>query len=151
MSDLRYQELIQQALKGTLEDGSKAKKERSQQMGLFGDTSEERKQDKTPAVKKERDKRVAIQSDMFEKEAKDIQREKEEKRFTKQQKLEDRPLPKNQRMPSTGSTSGGGIDVEGLPKKLKGGLKNFKAGGSVSASKRADGCAVKGKTKGRIV
>lgn len=27
----------------------------------------------------------------------------------------------------------------------------FKAGGSVSASKRADGCAVRGKTKGRIL
>ena len=30
--------------------------------------------------------------------------------------------------------------------------KNFKVGGKVSsASKRADGCAVRGKTKGRIV
>lgn len=27
----------------------------------------------------------------------------------------------------------------------------FKAGGSVSASKRADGCAIRGKTKGRMV
>ena len=27
----------------------------------------------------------------------------------------------------------------------------FKAGGSVSASKRADGCAVRGKTKGKMV
>jgi hypothetical protein len=30
--------------------------------------------------------------------------------------------------------------------------KNFKAGGKVSsASSRADGCAIKGKTKGRMV
>ena len=29
--------------------------------------------------------------------------------------------------------------------------KNYKSGGSVSASKRADGCAVRGKTKGRMV
>ena len=29
--------------------------------------------------------------------------------------------------------------------------KPFKSGGSVSASKRADGCATKGKTRGRIV
>lgn len=29
--------------------------------------------------------------------------------------------------------------------------ENFKNGGKVSASKRADGCAVRGKTKGRIV
>lgn len=33
-----------------------------------------------------------------------------------------------------------------------GGFKGYKAGGKVSsASKRADGCAIKGKTKGRIV
>ena len=36
--------------------------------------------------------------------------------------------------------------------KKKGGAIKYKKGGSVSsASKRADGCAVKGKTKGRIV
>ena len=29
--------------------------------------------------------------------------------------------------------------------------QGMKKGGSVSASKRADGCAVKGKTKGRMV
>jgi hypothetical protein len=29
--------------------------------------------------------------------------------------------------------------------------RTFKKGGAVSASKRADGCAVKGKTKGRMV
>jgi len=28
--------------------------------------------------------------------------------------------------------------------------RNFKSGGSVSASKRADGCAVRGKTKGMM-
>jgi hypothetical protein len=36
--------------------------------------------------------------------------------------------------------------------KKKGGSVSYKSGGSVSsASKRADGCAVKGKTKGRMV
>ena len=36
--------------------------------------------------------------------------------------------------------------------KKKGGAIKYKKGGSVSsASKRADGCAVKGKTKGRII
>lgn len=29
--------------------------------------------------------------------------------------------------------------------------RNFKSGGSVSASKRADGCAVRGKTRGKMV
>jgi hypothetical protein len=36
-------------------------------------------------------------------------------------------------------------------KRKKREAKGMKAGGSVSASKRADGCAVKGKTKGRMV
>jgi len=31
------------------------------------------------------------------------------------------------------------------------GAKAMKKGGSVSASKRADGCAVRGKTRGRMV
>jgi len=43
---------------------------------------------------------------------------------------------------------GGGGDFSGM----KGLDKPFKAGGKVSsASKRADGCATKGKTRGRIV
>lgn len=38
------------------------------------------------------------------------------------------------------------------PKKVSDESKSYKSGGSVSsASKRADGCAAKGKTKGRIV
>ena len=41
-------------------------------------------------------------------------------------------------------------DMEPLPKKEP--VKKFSKGGSVSsASKRADGCAVKGKTKGRTI
>jgi hypothetical protein len=39
------------------------------------------------------------------------------------------------------SITGGGIKL----------TKRFKKGGSVSASKRADGCARKGKTRGRMV
>jgi hypothetical protein len=52
---------------------------------------------------------------------------------------------------SRGSAGGGGMnpaDIEKVPGKRQ--LK-FKSGGSVSASKRADGCAVKGKTKGKMV
>jgi hypothetical protein len=48
----------------------------------------------------------------------------------------------------TRAGGGGGGDFSGM----KGLDKPFKAGGKVSsASKRADGCATKGKTKGRIV
>lgn len=51
-----------------------------------------------------------------------------------------------------GGGGGGGIDLE---KGMMGGRMkkpSYKAGGKVSsASKRADGCAIKGKTKGRIV
>jgi hypothetical protein len=48
--------------------------------------------------------------------------------------------------------SGGGGGGGGMPKMNRDITKNYKAGGKVSsASKRADGCAVKGKTKGRIV
>jgi len=41
---------------------------------------------------------------------------------------------------------GGGVEHKG---KTKGSMVKMAAGGSVS--KRADGCAVKGKTKGRMV
>jgi len=56
------------------------------------------------------------------------------------------------RGPISGGGSGAGVDIEGLPKKLKPGPKNMKKGGMVgSASKRADGCATKGKTRGKMV
>jgi hypothetical protein len=46
-------------------------------------------------------------------------------------------------------TSGGG---GAMPKSNRDITKNYKAGGKVSsASSRADGCAVKGKTKGRML
>jgi hypothetical protein len=43
--------------------------------------------------------------------------------------------------------------IKAIPKKIVDKVKKvFKKGGSVSsASKRADGCAVKGKTRGKIV
>jgi hypothetical protein len=50
-----------------------------------------------------------------------------------------------------GSAGGGGMnptDIEKVPGKRQ--LK-MKSGGKVSASKRADGCAIKGKTRGRFV
>ena len=46
----------------------------------------------------------------------------------------------------------GRVYKEGLGMKKGGKVKGYKAGGSVSsASKRADGCAVRGKTKGRMI
>jgi hypothetical protein len=46
------------------------------------------------------------------------------------------------------TTGGGGA----MPKSNRDITKNYKAGGKVSsASKRADGCAIKGKTKGKMV
>lgn len=54
------------------------------------------------------------------------------------------------RVRSRGGLGAGGIDLEG--RMGKGLRKNYKSGGSVkSASSRADGCAIKGKTKGRII
>ena len=54
--------------------------------------------------------------------------------------------------PKFGGGSGAGIDIEGLPKRLRPGPKNMKKGGKVkSASARADGCAIRGKTRGRMV
>jgi hypothetical protein len=50
---------------------------------------------------------------------------------------------------SSGGGGGGGIPSDKMDKMKK---MNYKAGGKVSsASKRADGIAVKGKTRGRIV
>ena len=47
---------------------------------------------------------------------------------------------------------GGGGGGGGMPKVNRDITKNYKKGGKISsASKRADGCAVKGKTKGRMV
>lgn len=49
------------------------------------------------------------------------------------------------RLPKGGGGGGGGA---GDTKFLK---PKYKAGGKVSASKRADGCVIKGKTKGKLV
>jgi hypothetical protein len=49
-------------------------------------------------------------------------------------------------------STGGGGSGGGMPKSNRDLTKNYKKGGNVStASKRADGCAVKGKTRGRMV
>lgn len=158
MADLDLQELIQHSLKGTSpEEASKVvrKAELSPQMGLFGEEPEEPQKVKKEAGKRETTpaKRSAqTQTDMFEKDFKELKRAEAEKNFKAQQKLEDRPLPKHQRASSARGGGGGGMspaDIEKVPGKR---LLKMKKGGSVStASRRADGCAVKGKTKGRMV
>ena len=51
-----------------------------------------------------------------------------------------------------GSRSSGGGSGGGIPKSNRDLTKNYKKGGNVStASKRADGCCIKGKTRGRMV
>ena len=48
--------------------------------------------------------------------------------------------------------SKGGGGGGGMPKSNRDLTKNYKAGGKIaSASKRADGCATKGKTKGKML
>ena len=158
MPDLDYQELIQHSLRGTNPDATAkvVKKELSPQMGLFGEEPEEPKKAKKESVKKEAPaaEKRGVQSDMFEQNIKDLKRAEAEKRFKEMQKLEERPLPKYHRMPGTGGGSGAGVDVEGLPQRLRPGPKKMAKGGSVkvsSASKRADGIAKRGKTRGRMI
>ena len=96
-------------------------------------------------VKQESDKAKAEARKMAEEQRAKVEAERPR---TYTERLQDMGrLPK----PSVGSgKSGGGAggDFSGM----KGLDKPFKAGGKVSsASKRADGCAVKGKTKGRII
>jgi hypothetical protein len=48
--------------------------------------------------------------------------------------------------------SGGGDFGSGIQKMNKDIKRNYKSGGKISsASKRADGCCIKGKTKGKII
>lgn len=68
----------------------------------------------------------------------------------KKSKLNQRPMVSPEGNIFRGAAAGGGGGA--MPKSNRDITKNFKVGGKVSsASKRADGCAVRGKTKGRIV
>ena len=69
----------------------------------------------------------------------------------KKSKLKQRPMVSPEGNIFRGATSGGGGGGGGV-KSMKYEPKTFKSGGKVSsASKRADGCAMRGKTKGRMV
>jgi len=52
---------------------------------------------------------------------------------------------------SNRSGGGGGMNPTDIEKVKKPGALKMKSGGMVSASKRADGCAKKGKTRGKMV
>lgn len=153
MADLDLQELIQHGLKGTSPkaEAKVVRAEVSPQMGLFGEEPEEPKKAKRETGKRETAKveKPVVQADMFEKEFKELKRAEEEKKAKERQKLEERPLPKHHRMPGSGGAGGMKPDTDITASKK---LPKMAKGGSVSsASKRADGCATKGKTKGRIV
>ena len=153
MADLDLQELIQHGLKGTSPkaEAKVVKAEVSPQMGLFGEEPEEPKKAKRESGKRETAKaeKPAVQTDMFEKEFKELKRAEEEKKAKERQKLEERPLPKHHRMPGSGGGGGMKPDTDITASKK---LPKMAKGGSVSsASKRADGIATKGKTKGRMV
>ena len=153
MADLDLQELIQHGLKGTSPkaEAKVVRAEVSPQMGLFGEEPEEPKKAKRETGKRETAKaeKPVVQADMFEKDFKELKRAEEEKKFKERQKLEERPLPKHHRMPGSGGAGGMKPDTDITASKK---LPKMAKGGSVSsASKRADGIATKGKTRGRIV
>lgn len=67
------------------------------------------------------------------------------------------PMPKRapmKRPPAKRPATRGGVFREGMPvpQDIDGAsVKAYKKGGSVSASKRADGCAQRGKTRGKMI
>lgn len=64
----------------------------------------------------------------------------------------ERPRTYAERLQDMGRLPKGGGGGGGMPKSNRDITKNYKSGGKVSsASKRADGCAMRGKTKGRMV
>ena len=63
-----------------------------------------------------------------------------------------RPRTYTERLQDMGRLPSGPSGSTGIPKTSRDLMKNNKAGGIIkSASKRADGCCIKGKTKGRMV
>jgi hypothetical protein len=82
-----------------------------------------------------------------------LETEKEASRVLREMKR-DQAIEKAREFVKEGKSAfGGGSGSTGMPKSNRDLMKNNKAGGVIksSASKRADGCCVKGKTKGRMV
>jgi hypothetical protein len=88
----------------------------------------------------------AVQKDFAERLQKYIDQGKEERAARNEYKK----VEANTRVGGVGGGGGGGMGVNKLSNRDL--TKAYKKGGSVSlASKRADGCCIKGKTKGKIV
>ena len=81
-----------------------------------------------------------------------LETEKEANRVLREMKR-DQAIDKAREFVKEGKSAfGGGSGSTGMPKSNRDLTKAYKAGGKISkASKRADGCCVKGKTKGRMV
>jgi hypothetical protein len=78
--------------------------------------------------------------------------EKDVSNYQIKENVDRRNLAPYEKKGRSGGGGGGGGDPMPLDKMIKAKKFNYKSGGKVSsASKRADGIAVKGKTKGRIV
>jgi hypothetical protein len=63
----------------------------------------------------------------------------------------ERPRTYTERLQDMGRLPNSGGGGSGIPKVGPKKPMDMKKGGKISASSRADGCAVKGKTKGRMV
>ncbi len=78
--------------------------------------------------------------------------EKDVSRYQIKEDVDKRNLAPYEKKGKSGGGGGGGGDPMPLDKMIKAKKFNYKSGGKVSsASKRADGCAIKGKTKGRMI
>jgi len=78
--------------------------------------------------------------------------EKDVSRYQIKEDVDKRNLAPYEKKGKSGGGGGGGGDPMPLDKMIKAKKFNYKSGGKVSsASKRADGIAVKGKTRGRMV
>ena len=83
--------------------------------------------------------------------AEKLDTEKEARRVLKEMER-DKAIDKAREFVKEGKSAFGPSGSTGMPKSNRDLMRNFKKGGKVSsASSRADGCATKGKTKGRIV
>jgi hypothetical protein len=77
--------------------------------------------------------------------------EKEANRVLREMKR-NQAIDKAREFVKEGKSAFGPSGSAGIPKSNRDLMRNFKKGGKVSsASSRADGCAIKGKTKGRLV
>jgi|APGre2960657444_1045066.scaffolds.fasta_scaffold52341_4 hypothetical protein len=78
--------------------------------------------------------------------------EKDVSNYQIKENVDRRNLAPYEKKGRSGGGGGGGGDPMPLDKMIKAKKFNYKSGGKVSsASKRADGIAVKGKTRGRMV